>query len=102
MCRRPPESTRTAPLFPYTTLFRSAVDPLDMLGERGGRRGDRQLAQKAADAARIDRDARLRLGGLFGRQIVGRKAERETLRPVEPRPGERKIDTDAEIGRAHV
>src|SRR3546814_6172828 len=24
MIRRPPESTRTAPLFPYTTLFRSA------------------------------------------------------------------------------
>src|SRR3546814_14999626 len=25
MVRRPPISTRTAPLFPYTTLFRSAV-----------------------------------------------------------------------------
>src|SRR3546814_13543376 len=25
MTRRPPRSTRTAPLFPYTTLFRSAI-----------------------------------------------------------------------------
>src|SRR3546814_5400970 len=26
MIRRPPRSTRTATLFPYTTLFRSAID----------------------------------------------------------------------------
>src|SRR3546814_13044880 len=29
MIRRPPRSTRTDTLFPYTTLFRSAVDNLD-------------------------------------------------------------------------
>src|SRR3546814_6914968 len=28
MIRRPPRSTRTAPLFPYTTLFRSLALPL--------------------------------------------------------------------------
>src|SRR3546814_1547992 len=28
MIPRPPRSTRTDPLFPYTTLFRSAPDPL--------------------------------------------------------------------------
>src|SRR3546814_2386628 len=28
MLRRPPRSTRTDTLFPYTTLFRSAIDPL--------------------------------------------------------------------------
>src|SRR3546814_1506889 len=33
MIRRPPRSTRTDTLFPYTTLFRS-------LGERGAERGD--------------------------------------------------------------
>src|SRR3546814_4216326 len=27
MIRRPPSSTRTGTLFPYTTLFRSAVEP---------------------------------------------------------------------------
>src|SRR3546814_16199257 len=34
MIRRPPRSTRTDTLFPYTTLFRSPVDPLDQIGER--------------------------------------------------------------------
>src|SRR3546814_7962679 len=29
MIRRPPRSTRTDTLFPYTTLFRSPLDPLD-------------------------------------------------------------------------
>src|SRR3546814_7843292 len=29
MTRRPPRSTRTDTLFPYTTLFRSAVDPVN-------------------------------------------------------------------------
>src|SRR3546814_4076542 len=28
MIRRPPRSTRTDTLFPYTTLFRSALDPV--------------------------------------------------------------------------
>src|SRR3546814_9759587 len=49
MIRRPPRSTRTDTLFPYTTLFRSAaIDPdgkalADMSahdGEEPGRRGD--------------------------------------------------------------
>src|SRR3546814_709857 len=32
MIRRPPRSTRTATLFPYTTLFRSLADVLEMMG----------------------------------------------------------------------
>src|SRR3546814_17842234 len=31
MIRRPPRSTRTDTLFPYTTLFRSIVNPIDSL-----------------------------------------------------------------------
>src|SRR3546814_2895018 len=38
MIRRPPRSTRTDTLFPYTTLFRSAVD---RVGEQAQYRGDR-------------------------------------------------------------
>src|SRR3546814_8004972 len=34
MIRRPPRSTRTDTLFPYTTLFRSAAKPLDIGDER--------------------------------------------------------------------
>src|SRR3546814_20274333 len=65
MIRRPPRSTRTDTLFPYTTLFRSGVDVgtevLDprrddgMGGDRGAgggdvpRRGDRFLADAAAE-----------------------------------------------------
>src|SRR3546814_2699333 len=40
MIRRPPRSTRTDTLFPYTTLFRSRGDPHDRhrVGERGERK----------------------------------------------------------------
>src|SRR3546814_5370755 len=34
MIRRPPRSTRTDTLFPYSTLFRSALQPLDVLAQR--------------------------------------------------------------------
>src|SRR3546814_7622021 len=50
MLRRPPRSTRTDTLFPYTTLFRS-------LPARGRRRGDR------AEAGGNDRDQRAELTG---------------------------------------
>src|SRR3546814_9531327 len=63
MIRRPPISTRTDTLFPYTTLFRSRVgrrlqnDPVDLFPlERGavrggGRRYRRRARQSALDTA---------------------------------------------------
>src|SRR3546814_1343527 len=36
MMRRPPRSTRTDPLFPYTTLFRSETAPADAPAEEAG------------------------------------------------------------------
>src|SRR3546814_6057191 len=45
MIRRPPRSTRTDPLFPYTTLFRSAPRLRDLrhaLHDGGGRRQTRE------------------------------------------------------------
>src|SRR3546814_4138650 len=36
MIRHPPRSTRTDTLFPYTTLFRSAVAPAVVIGVAGG------------------------------------------------------------------
>src|SRR3546814_9068754 len=42
MIRRPPRSTRTDTLFPYTTLFRSP-------GRRRGVRGDRRCGRGQAD-----------------------------------------------------
>src|SRR3546814_1624248 len=48
MIRRPPRSTRTDTLFPYTTLFRSPAATRDQPGEGAGDphrgRGDRQRA----------------------------------------------------------
>src|SRR3546814_19644806 len=44
MIRRPPRSTRTDTLFPYTTLFRSADDPARVLGNEA-ERGDRHHAR---------------------------------------------------------
>src|SRR3546814_4824780 len=49
MIRRPPRSTRTDTLFPYTTLFRSArrvselTDLLQILQRNGGEEYDRQI-----------------------------------------------------------
>src|SRR3546814_1039820 len=39
MIRRPPRSTRTDTLFPYTTLFRSLGDDVPRLGNVGDRHG---------------------------------------------------------------
>src|SRR3546814_9859543 len=66
MYRRPPVSTRTDTLFPYTTLFRSAA---------AGGRAQLQRSRRAGRAARRDRDA----GGHRGTQAAvarGRTAHR--------------------------
>src|SRR3546814_16365125 len=47
MIRRPPRSTRTDTLFPYTTLFRSPEEP-DEHGSLRHRAGDRRDAAVAA------------------------------------------------------
>src|SRR3546814_2000142 len=51
MIRRPPRSTRTDTLFPYTTLFRSRVPPYDADGSQGVVEVDfrRSLCGRAAD-----------------------------------------------------
>src|SRR3546814_18664704 len=47
MIRRPPRSTRTDTLFPYTTLFRS----LAAVRDDRDRRGDHQGRERALEAA---------------------------------------------------
>src|SRR3546814_10358379 len=47
MSRRPPRSTRTDTLFPYTTLFRSVLPVLTK-----GRRGQEHIGQDAVPRAR--------------------------------------------------
>src|SRR3546814_11981370 len=59
MRRRPPRSTRTDTLLPYTTLFRSRHRPKSRIGKRRGRlcrrRGEHQISRL--------REARRRAGG---------------------------------------
>src|SRR3546814_3730873 len=65
MIRRPPRSTRTDTLFPYTTLFRSL---------------DTSLREHGIEIARPQRDLRLR--SAFG--LEGEQAERLLLPGVDP------------------
>src|SRR3546814_5472181 len=67
MIRRPPRSTRTDTLFPYTTLFRSVLDrpahlPADFPGRAPGAHAgaDRGQAARGRDCLSPDRLAGLR------------------------------------------
>src|SRR3546814_14114505 len=89
MNRRPPRSTRTDTLFPYTTLFRSRL-----VGGRGGARGEPLPLSvrdplSRADAARRDAERavapscpRARMAGRSGAAARGRRRTgRPQLRP---------------------
>src|SRR3546814_2322788 len=128
MIRRPPRSTRTDTLFPYTTLFRSPWRERRK-GDAAGAESGERVEQVVLDPAVEHRIARLvdeerhfvageDRGGLarqFGRIARNADIERLTL-PVEVRERahrllERGLGIDAvriedvdiiEIGRAHV
>src|SRR3546814_10052690 len=51
--RRPPRSTRTDTLFPYTTLFRSCAEGLAAVPCLRARRGERELADEPEIAALV-------------------------------------------------
>src|SRR3546814_2622965 len=55
MIRRPPRSTRTDTLFPYTTLFRSLPARAHLVGETRAARGPRRRARGADPALRSER-----------------------------------------------
>src|SRR3546814_12490846 len=80
MIRRPPRSTRTDTLFPYTTLFRALhVAPLDLVAARPlGHQADHRIAGRAELGG-----ARLRQPG----QVAGRLDHRHLH-----------AETDADIG----
>src|SRR3546814_2535989 len=115
MIRRPPRSTRTDTLFPYTTLFRSQPGPRPA-GRRAqhrlrvGRLGAQRLRPRRRPAAR--QPARLpelppALAGLqrgaLPRRLPGR-ADRPAPGDTPPRLPARLPDADrqGEIGRANV
>src|SRR3546814_10769265 len=73
MIRRPPGSTRTDTLFPYTTLFRSDGDDLDVAAEILHRRAQ-HVAPDAAETVdtNLDRHVTL-LQGKTGKTRKGKK-----------------------------
>src|SRR3546814_1150524 len=78
MIRRPPRSTRTDTLFPYTTLFRSEEhrqpDRSPQAEIDQGARAEQRLADRRRDPAR-----------LFGRGIVERAIVDQPARPADLR-----------------
>src|SRR3546814_8361842 len=123
MIRRPPRSTRTDTLFPYTTLFRSKPDLMKDEADRYlGRRGpviDRRSREKANSKLRRWNNLRGLASGNLRRSLVGvdtkivdvpamagdRQREiSRTRADVENDVtlGERHMVDETEIGRAHV
>src|SRR3546814_10128585 len=114
MIRRPPRSTRTDTLFPYTTLFRSDGVGGDALGEallEGLEAGEdhggigRTGEGGAREAGEGDRIAHARrrlydLGGL-ARHRVG-AAERGALRKLDDDDGVALVHRRDEAARGHL
>src|SRR3546814_6943566 len=109
MIRRPPRSTRTDTLFPYTTLFRSIAHDLDVAEafefERFADRADAAVhhVRRRDD---VGAGARLvqRLPDQYLDRLVVEDIARIVDQPVLPVAGigiERDVGED-EIGRAHV
>src|SRR3546814_10062184 len=102
MIRRPPRSTRTDTLFPYTTLFRSvgietpellAHAPVQVLGQGLGQAVGQRLEQDDVVVVVVGAEA---LDVFLDADPGG---DRETADPVLPAAILRR---DEEIGRAHV
>src|SRR3546814_4303149 len=81
MIRRPPRSTRTAKLFPYTTLFRSRVDEGSLSQffseyQRGGRRGSWELERDYGDHVPLSKMAQ---SVYVNRFVLGGKRNERSL-----------------------
>src|SRR3546814_7511246 len=108
MIRRPPRSTRTDTLFPYTTLFRSGRGGLgprpagdDSARSRGSGHGG---SAGRADLLLCLQAARVADGGGLGRQRAG-QAPDPLPRPEAvsvASPHDAAGSCQGEIGRAHV
>src|SRR3546814_2584808 len=109
MIRRPPRSTRTDTLFPYTTLFRSLrqrigpeVERLDTLLD-ADRESDRLRRPGTLDAigAELAADARIEDGEFLLAAREGRRIDIVIDVGVDRAETEH-VHRHTEIGRAHV
>src|SRR3546814_6455660 len=106
MIRRPPRSTRTDTLFPYTTLFRSDIQAAAAEAERAplavlaGRRRGLLQHHVAANDAQVARTA-----GDQPRDVVvahQQQVDRQRLAVTEQPVAALAPAQPAEIGRAHL
>src|SRR3546814_20365592 len=72
MIRRPPRSTRTDTLFPYTTLFRSLGNPPGAAAGPSGQGG--AVHDRASAGSGVDPHHRLSAGEAAGRRGLSRSA----------------------------
>src|SRR3546814_7475251 len=109
MIRRPPRSTRTDTLFPYTTLFRSCADEeTDALlhAEENGEEDeddDPDESDRAVLAVQVGLGALLdRRGDLLHALISGRRREHRLRRPGAIGQRQSAADEDKEQQEYHV
>src|SRR3546814_19993210 len=94
MIRRPPRSTRTATLFPYTTLFRSVRHDPQREQRELGERAAREQLEEAEDTGAL---FGLALQLLHGVEVdAGRGDER--AEPVDPDDQQGEQDLPAQVG----
>src|SRR3546814_12403798 len=99
MIRRPPRSTRTDTLFPYTTLFRSQLLPAEHVSGEQAVAAGRHYAEGHRDRPAQDQDAELHPsdpGGPYRPLEIGLCGDAALFRAGEVLP--RRI----EIGKAFV
>src|SRR3546814_5970140 len=104
MIRRPPRSTRTDTLFPYTTLFRSDPAVLDQVGfvhrEHELARGDVDLAAGEVDGVQPLLDGPqdlLRLGGARRHEGIGHARHRVVRVALAPAVAARSEEHTSEL-----
>src|SRR3546814_3613439 len=78
MIRRPPRSTRTDTLFPYSTLFRSSLNGLPQLHRDGKRQHDERARENAADQRQQHLDRGFHGQFLGALEPVGARSEEHT------------------------
>src|SRR3546814_1194545 len=87
MIRRPPRSTRTDTLFPYTTLFRS---PADVGGDRACREARLQTRFPAAELRKGRSMAKKPKAGKIGETPTEKKGKKRAAAKLEKTVGKAK------------
>src|SRR3546814_2860778 len=101
MIRRPPRSTRTDTLFPYTTLFRSGIIPRGSTAPAAEAMAEEVHSADAVDVTRIVLPVVRVVGKVVADEVVIGTVVGPVMTFTHPQPHTRLV-TRVEIGRAHV